>query len=250
MLRGMIRSFNMWGNWRKENEKKRKEDFPAVLCVSSVCLSLNCDSSRCSKSLASLWGGSMDEKCYAHRKNSFISSGSQLFAARRPTFGIILHFSFVLYDTNVVLCAHCRLLSKALIKFSCYFGNFPLFCQWVSQVSGPALFRLLLADIGENARARLCSIDDDVEMKYGGNDCWLYLLLKDSRDMGWPRKVRFCAPRRSDLRPPASRRPDRRGSAATARPTPAMSHNRPKSDYKANWREETFWNATDFFFLQ
>lgn len=91
-------------------------------------------------------------------------------------------------------------------------------------------------------------------MKFGWNKIWRnecvqYSLWEDSADRDWQRKVQSCVLRTNGPRRLRWRRPGHRGSVEAERQTPMMFRSRPKLNYKASWREETFWNATEIFFF-
>lgn len=181
----------------------------------------------------------------------FCIQGSQkkLFSHLKCVYGrgIILHFRFLRHDTISVLNTSSH---EALINFSaCYFGNFS-FCQH-SECFFFCFSFYIQHFIGlETLFMRSTYLFlKNIRNKIWRNECVLYLLLKDSRDMGWQRKVQFCVLRRNGPRLLRWRRPDHRGIVAAALLTPATFRSRPKLNYKANSREETFWNATENFFF-
>lgn len=75
----------------------------------------------------------------------------------------------------------------------------------------------------------------------------LYSLWGGWGDRGWRRTAQSYGLRMSDPRRPVWRQPDRHGIEGAERRTPVRCRSRPKSSCTANWREETFWNATENF---
>lgn len=113
------------------------------------------------------------------------------------TFSLLLR-----HDTNTISVLNTS--HEALINFSaCYFGNFSfLSALWVFLVFF-ILHSTLYRDGDGFSCARFYFSREYVRTNKSMEE-WmiLYLLLKDSRDMGWQRKVQSCVLRTNGLRRP------------------------------------------------